>query len=299
MRITNNLIVRRQLQGLQANARALDEAQQRVTSGKKVERMSDDPTSGGAIMATASGLRAIEQYRRNVDLAQSRVDTEDQVLQQVGVLLTRAKEIAISQAGDSANASTRLAAGAEVDQIFRQVVNLAATRHGDDHLFGGESGGTAPFTVTGAAGSLGWAQAGGVGARQVEVGAGQAFAATHDGKTVFVDTGVLASLRDLANTLTGAPGSVAGVQGALGGLDAAFDQVQALVGDTGARANSLQMAASNLDAFEASLTTFRSDLEDEDVEKAVTSLVSRQTAYQAAMLASSKVLSLNLTDYLR
>ena len=36
-----------------------------------------------------------------------------------------------------------------------------------------------------------------------------------------------------------------------------------------------------------------------DFEQAVTELVGRQTAYQAAMLATSRVMGMNLTDYLR
>jgi len=40
-------------------------------------------------------------------------------------------------------------------------------------------------------------------------------------------------------------------------------------------------------------------LSEVDQEKAITDLVSRQTAYQSAMLATSRVIGLTLTDYLR
>jgi flagellin-like hook-associated protein FlgL len=36
-----------------------------------------------------------------------------------------------------------------------------------------------------------------------------------------------------------------------------------------------------------------------DQEKAITDLVTRQTAYQSAMLATSRVLGMTLTDYLK
>jgi flagellar hook-associated protein 3 FlgL len=39
-------------------------------------------------------------------------------------------------------------------------------------------------------------------------------------------------------------------------------------------------------------------LEDADMEKAITELVSRQNTYQAAMLATSRVMGLNLANYL-
>jgi flagellar hook-associated protein 3 FlgL len=299
MRITNNILLRRQLSGLQSNAQSLDRAQSLVSSGLKISKLSDDPSAGGALMVASSGLRAVSQYRRNVEQAQSRIDTEDQVLQQITSALSRAKELGLSQAGTTSSGQSRAVAAKELEEIFNHVISLASTKMGDEFLFGGETSHTAPFTTSGTGATLDFVQNGGDGARQIEVGAGQRFAATHDGTTVFASTGVLASLRDLA-TVTGTAGSDgSAIRTSLAALDGAFDEVQALIGDVGARANSLQMTAANLDAFEGGMKVLKSDLEDVDFEAAVTELVSRQTAYQAAMLASSKVLGLNLTDYLR
>ena len=73
------------------------------------------------------------------------------------------------------------------------------------------------------------------------------------------------------------------------------------VADQAARTGGQQLdvATSNLDALDTSLRSFKSQLQDADIEKAVSELVGRQTAYQAAMLATSRVMSLNLADYLR
>jgi len=302
MRITNNLIVRGQLAALQANAQAVDRAQRRVTTGLKLERISDDPVAGNGVMVSAGGLRAIEQYRRNVGQAQNRIAMQDQVLGQVTNLLARAKELAVAQGDGNANVQTREVANREIEEIFRQLVSLADTKFGSEFLFGGETANLEPLAVTGTGAALDFAQSGGVGAQQVEVASGQRFAPVHDAATLFVDSGVLAAVRDLARaTAPGgtSPDPAAEVRGTIPALDRAFDAVQSLIGETGARANSLQMTSSNLDAFEGSLKALKSDLEEVDFELAVTELVTRQTAYQAAMLASTKVLGLNLTDYLR
>ena len=82
-------------------------------------------------------------------------------------------------------------------------------------------------------------------------------------------------------------------------LDAAFDSLQTLVGDVGAKGKQLDSTQTNLDAYKANLTTFKSSLEEIDLETAVTELTNRQVAYQAAMLATTKVMGLTLTDYLR
>ena len=82
-------------------------------------------------------------------------------------------------------------------------------------------------------------------------------------------------------------------------LDAAFDSLQTLVGEIGAKGKTLESTQSNLDAYKTNLRTFKSTLEDVDLEQAVTYLTTRQMAYQAAMLATTKVMGLTLTDYLR
>jgi flagellar hook-associated protein 3 FlgL len=82
-------------------------------------------------------------------------------------------------------------------------------------------------------------------------------------------------------------------------LDNAFDAIQGVVGDTGALGNRLSSVSQNLDALTMNLTTFKSDLEDVDVETAMTEMTNRQVAYQAALLATAKVTGLNLSDYLR
>jgi flagellin-like hook-associated protein FlgL len=67
----------------------------------------------------------------------------------------------------------------------------------------------------------------------------------------------------------------------------------------GSRTNLLQVAVANLDALEINLLTVRSDAEEADMERTITELMTRQTSYQAALMAMSQVMSLNLTNYLR
>jgi flagellar hook-associated protein 3 FlgL len=301
MRITSNMIAAQQMTGLQSNLSLLQKAQQQVTSGKRYAAASDDPTAAIGTMAAGSSLRALEQYRTNVQRASSRIDVEDGVLQQIGDLVSRAKELGVTAASSSASAQTRSVANAEVQQIFSQIVSLGNTKFGNEYLFGGQQSTTAPFAVTGSGATLNYTTTNPQGARSIGIGEGQTLAPTHDGKQLLLDTGVLDAVKSLSIALD--PSSPLNAQtavtSALTQLDGAYDNVQTMVGDTGAQANRLSSVGQNLDALKTSLTTFKSNLEDVDVEKAMTELTTRQVAYQAALLATSKVTSLNLTDYLR
>lgn len=298
MRITNNMLTRGQIASLRSGTAALERAQSRVQSGLKIQRASDDPAGASDVMGASGSLRAIEQYRRNVAAAGSRLAAEEPVLDGLATLLERAKELAVAQTTATATPQTRETVATEVDQLLRHAVSLGATRFGDEYLFGGHQAQTSPFGMTtDGQGRIDFTVGTPQGTRSVEIAAGQRFVATHDGQQAFVDTGVLAALRDLSHALrSNAPGAV---ENAMVGLDGAHNRMQVLVGELGARQAMLQVTTSNLDALETGLRTFKSDLEEVDFEEAVTELVTRQTSYQAALLASSKVLGLNLTDYLR
>lgn len=299
MRITNNIIQRESLSQMQTGLREVEKAQRRVSSGLRVQKASDDPSAASAAMGARSSLRALEQYRSNIERATSRSSMEESVLDQVTNLLIRAKELGISHGGNVTSAAARDAAAAEVRQILDSAVQMGNTRYGDDYLFAGAYPNDAPFDVAQPT-FVRDAKQPPVGSLETEIGAGRRIQPTHDGQEVFLDSGVFQALSDLAEALEGDHSETpAEIAAALTSLDDAFDDVAAITATTGARRNQLEMTEANLDALDVNLQTLKSDLEEVDLEKAISELVGRQTSFQAAMLATSKVMGLTLADYLR
>jgi len=300
MRITNNLATQLAIANFSTVRSQLDAAQTQVTTGHKFEQASQDPTAAVGVMQDESQLSALDQYKRNVGVGTRRVNLEESALGQVSDLLTRAKELAISQASDTATLATRQASAAEVNQLLAQAVQLSNTKDGNEYLFGGTNSATAPFTVnsSGAAYTFTTASPAPSGQRLLEISSGQRIQANHDGTQVFGDatSGTLKTLQDLAAAMNS--GDRASISNVLTPLDTAIQNTQSLLGDVGARANTLDITSSNITALSAQVTQFKSNLQDVDVESAMTDLISRQTAYQAAMAATSRVLNLSLTSYL-
>lgn len=292
MRITNAILGREALSGYQSQLQALNRVRAEVSTGLRVSRPSDDPVSVPTIMQSSSGLRALEQYRRNVQAGQSRLAVEDSVLEQVNNALARAKELAVSQATDTASAQTREAVRAEVDTLIDFVTDLANTQLAGSYVFGGQYADRPPFD-------------GGVtdpayppsGAHTIEVGAGLRVETNHSAQEIFVDTDVVDSLKALSTAL--GANDVDGIRSAMTRVDGAISAVQVVVGELGARMNQLDVTVANLDSLEVTLETFRADLSDADLAKAVTELVNRQSTLEAAMLANARILNTTLTDYLR
>ena len=298
----------------------LADAQERATSGLKVARMSDDPTAASAILRDSTTLRGASQYARNAQGVTASLDAEDAALQQVGDLLDRAKELGVEVNTATATPTARAAASAEVQQLLKQAVAVANTKLGDQYVFGGTNNdGRAPFDAstttfvpsdpapTGSPAGTAPVPRFPTGTRRVDVGAGgQTLDGAHDGTSVFLGytagapdatRGVLPALKQLADAIGGSDTSRIGT--ALTAIDDAVSQTQVRVGELGARQNQTDLVSSGLTALQTSVTQHKSSLQEVDAEQAITEMLARQTAYQAAMMASSKVMGLSLTDYLR
>lgn len=292
LRITNVNLQRRTLDGIQANLREMDRAARQITTGLRVEAPSDDPAAARSVLRTNAALSANTQYARNISRAQSLVRAEEVVLDQLGDVLTRSRELALGQAGSTANADTRQAAAREIEGILSFVADLGNARIGGRYIFGGTESATAPFSP------------GTVpppplptGGTALEIGPGRTLTPNASAAEIFEDTGVMAALEALAEGLrTNNPDAIRQAEGA---LNQAFAQVQILNGEVGSRANRLELALSRIDDLALNLTEYRSDLQDVEFEEAVSRLAMSQTAYQAALAATARILSVNLTDYLR
>lgn len=298
MRITQSILQRTALGSMQSSQRQIAVAQQKVATGLRVQKASDDPVAAAGAMQADGSLRALDQYRRNIQSAQSRTHVEESALDSLQTLLVRAKELALGQGSDTASAATRAVTRQEVDRILEEAMQLGNTRFAGTYLFGGNQAGEAPITRAPGEAPVVRDDIDPDYRHQTEIGAGQRFFVNHNARTVFgsEETSPLAALHRLSEALGQ---DAEAVRGSIDGLDAAFTHVQTLVGDVGARSNHLGVAEANLHALDTNLRIVRSDLVEVDLEAAITELVGRQTAYQAAMLATSRVMGMTLMDYLR
>ncbi|MDH3225401.1 MAG: hypothetical protein OEO23_16900, partial [Gemmatimonadota bacterium] len=196
MRITNGLLQRAALRGLQTNLQALDRAQRQATSGVRFERASEDPVAMSGVMKTTGRLRAIEQYQRNLSTGLTRLSSEDTVLNRLTNQLIRAKELGLGQVGGTASPQTRATVKEEVDGILESVASLGNTRVEGSFLFGGLRPDQRPFPPTGPD-PLNPP----VGDREIEGDAGQLLKTNHSGQEVFIDSGALSALESLSAAL--------------------------------------------------------------------------------------------------
>lgn len=289
MRITNGLTSDRLTRDIQRQYQALAELQTQISTGRRVNQMSDDPLAGQTVLQTTSAQRSLTQFGRSVASVRTRLDAEETTINQVGDILSRAKELATGQVGSNGTAQGRAAAAAELSSLYDQVVSLGNLKIGDEHLFGGTAVSTPPFQSDGT-------YVGTATSRQAEIGDGVVINTVHSGQQLLVDSGVLSSLKALRDAM--AANDTAGIAAAMTPLDQAITNNQTNLAEVGGRTNTLDAADNTHTAISTALTKQQSAAQDTDMSTAITKLATVQASLQAALLAASKTLQTNLTNYL-
>lgn len=290
MRITHGMMQENLLRNVQKNMRHLADAQEAISSGKRMQIASDDPVSASQSLRSSHGLRAIAQHRRNSNSARVRLTSEEAVLDQVTDVLARARELAVVMGSDTAESSGREAAAAEVGQLLEQVLQLGNTVVDDEYIFAGHQSDTPPFEADGT-------YVGDLGHRETEIGTGYRVTMGHNGAEMFVDSQTVAGLQELEAALNA--NDREGVQASLATLTNAFANSQSLLAEAGARLRQIDVALENLDALDTNLTTRKAIAEEVEFEEATLELASAQTALQAALAATARAIRINVTEYLR
>jgi flagellar hook-associated protein 3 FlgL len=294
MRVTDRLLFDGLTKNLQRNASELFRLQNIVSTGKKINKPSDDPVSYSKILEYDELISRSDQYTENIGHAIGFLEVSDSALSGVGDILIRAKELAVAQGNDTMNADDRQSAAIEVQGLFEELVQLANTKLGDRYIFAGYKTQTEPFSTAGV-------YSGDSGEIMVEVGPDTTIQTNLPGDSLFKGIGggidIFTLLNDLKVYLENNDG--ASVRGSLDSFDTASDIILNGRGDIGGRLNRLDSTMSNTEDLKIEIMNLRSGLEDADIIKAVSDLALQQNVLEASRASSARIIEPTLLDFLR
>ena len=170
------------LQGINSN---LVDTQQQISTGKKVNKPSDDPVAAARILKLDQELRRVDTYERNANLADNRLKQEESALASSVDIIQRVRELTVQAGSGSLSPSDRESISAELKERLGQLANIANTRDASgEYIFSGFQGQTPSFAKDGAGD---WQYQGDEGQRVLEIDDGVTVPISDHGKGVFVD----------------------------------------------------------------------------------------------------------------
>jgi flagellar hook-associated protein 3 FlgL len=287
-------------QGLQGRIQRLSvdltNLNEKIASGKVINRPSDSPTGVVDSMAIKSSLSQIEQYQRGIQTGVSWLNLRESALGNIQELVARAREIGTQMGSDTQNADTRASGATEVGQLLEEAIALANSELGGNYIFAGYRIKTAPFAAT-IVGGIETAQyLGDTNDFKIQIGKDDTVVVGRNGQTTLMDSNVFTALGTLKKALEDNDGET--IRQQLDQLKTADDYLNNEIADTGAKANGLDIKDAIWSDLTLNLKVRLSTIEDADLAELVTELKQKELAYQAALTSSVRLMDLSILNYL-
>jgi len=299
LRITPGMMHMQLTRNLNRTLTEMSKLQEQMTTGRKINRASDDPVGITYALRYRSELSANEQYQKNVDMALSWLDFNDTVLQQAQDVLKRLKELAV-QGSNGTNPDVALNNIAdEVQQLKDQIIDIANSTLNGKYVFNGEKTDVIPYdpTVTPFDPSAIETDSGAI---YYMVGVGVKLQINLSGSDVFGRPGeadnIFAVFDQIITALQN--GNHSGVSAQIANIESRMDKILNQQSEIGARVNRVELMQNRLKDLEINLTDLQSKTEDVDFEKLIIDAKINENIYQASLSVGAKIITPSLVDFL-
>lgn len=145
-RVPNMLTARLALGNITKANLGLLGVQEQVSTGRAINRVSDDPVKASLISILDDRLERTEQRKRNIVHAQSALGDLDTTLGEVANITLDAKQIAADMVNTTFSANDRSAQATIVSQLLSGMISQGNRQGVAGYVFGGSQPGQQPFT---------------------------------------------------------------------------------------------------------------------------------------------------------
>ena len=302
MRVTSFTFISNLNSLLAQNLSRISELQIEISSGKKLNKPSDDASGVPIVLGIYSKIERNNQYIRNIDDGLSRFGLTENTLHDVSNLIHRAKDLGIFGASDGLNNQDRQIAAVEVNQLIEHLFSLSNKDSVEGYLFGGTKTDSVPFvairdnqnriTRVLADGNISSAVNRSIGDNDVTEISSDYNGIFYGNENVFE---TLIQLRDGLEK-----NDKNQIRDSMEKLNRDhFRAIVSKIGEIGVKVKYFIDRKNEIKNDFVTLSEQLSSLEDTDIAESIILLELHLVAYQAALLAGSKIIETTLTSILK
>jgi len=287
MRVANKTICDGVKYNLGNCTQEMYKANETVSTGKRINNLSDDPVGLTQALNIRSALSNIEQMQRNISSGNSWLASSESALTNVEDIISDTKALCVQMASATTGSSQRLSAAGTIQNMLDEIISLANTDVAGNYIFSGSKTDTTPFSSNGT-------YNGNDNAFTIKIGKDATVEVGSDGDAVFGN--IFTTMSNLKAALES--NNIGGIQDAISNLDGHFDDISARISDVGSKMNRMDVKEKIFQDINFANTDRLSKIEDADMAEAIMDLKAREFAYQAALTSSAKLMTLTLVDYM-
>lgn len=295
-RVTHMTVRNSTLGNLQTNLQKMSEMQTQMSSGKKINVASDDPSGTADVLRIEKEQRQLAQFDRNAADGEAWLVTVENAISTSLTSLNKARQLTV-QGGDGALGDTsRIALAQEIDGIRDAMLKQANTTYLGRPVFAGTTAGPAFTDATDPATAYSFNGIDGAAVTRT-VASGTTIRVDSAGSAVYGEgtDSVFALLDSISATLRagGDPSDQ------LDAIDGHLDAMKNEISSIGARQNQIDAAQDLIAESTVTSKTRLGAIQDVDLAQIILDLGSQEVAYKGALSAAAKVLQPTLLDFLR
>jgi flagellar hook-associated protein 3 FlgL len=288
------------LMGLQQIQQRVQRAQQELTTGLKINNVSDAPDQIAELWQTRSSLSQVQQIQSNLGQVQTETNTAESVLQSATTLMDRAATLGAQGANGTTDALTRQALAGELGSVLEQLVSTANTTVQGRYIFSGDSDQTAPYSIDLTQSSPISAYQGSPSTRQIQSGDGSLFSVGQNAQQIFdspnAQQNVFVSVNNLRQALLN--NDSAGINSAMSDVQNAGTYLNQQLAFYGTVQDRVTSALNFGQTYVTQLQSQLSGIQDADEAQAITEFTQAQTQLQAALTSRAQLPRTSLFNFL-
>jgi flagellar hook-associated protein 3 FlgL len=275
----------------------LKQAEEKVASGKNMNRPSDNPVGLVTALGLRNGLSRLEQYQRNMEMGKSWLDLSGTVIEQASSVAQQAQAIANNLQDGTQTPEMRSTLANQVGLLLDQAVSLGNTQLTGKYIFAGYRTNTQAFTKSTVGGVETVQYNGDTNDFQIQVGPQESLEIGKNGQGLFMASGFFDSLIRLKQAIEN--NDTAAIQQEATNLQGVEDLFNAQESDIGIRQGRILDKQEILKGLKLNFQNQIADIENVDQTQAILEMKEKQNAYEVALAASGKIMQVSLLDYLK
>lgn len=278
----------------------MSQAQTQLSTGLKVNVVSDAPDVVSTLLQARSNLNGAQQISTNLGIVSTEVNTGEQSLQSAVSLMDQVQTLSAEGATGTQTASGRVVIAQQLQAVEQQMVGLANTQVNNRFIFAGDADQTQPYTYDSTQTDPVSAYRGSASTRTVQGPNGTTFPISLTAQQVFDSTdpttNVFATINNMVTALNS--NNTAAIATANSALPNVGTYLNSQLAFYGAAQDSVAAATTSASILVTQLKTQISGLQDADETLSILNLTQAQTEQQAALQSFQQVPRTTLFDFL-
>ena len=300
-RITQESLSRTTLSNIKLNYKKMQEIQEKLSSGKQINRPSDDPSGARKVLGLRTEDLQVQQFLDNTETAKEQINYTSNTLESIQEIFTKIKGLTIQAGNDTLGQSDRKIIANELDELLESVLQNANTDNNGRYIFSGTKTLTSAFTATrDSSGNISSVSYNGNNEEiKYQIGPDTFIQVNLPGGKLFQDNKAFSTLVSLRDSLKASTFDSTAFSNLRNTLDTATNALSTEITRFGAKANRLEITTNSLENSQTALKELISYTEDADVTSLIMDLKHQENVLLSSLKTGAMVIQPTLLDFLR